>query len=484
MQKLYQINARVFTKQLGTTSPNIAETPTEYWKDLKDRGIDFVWLMGVWETSPNSIDKYCFHPSLVEEYDRANPEWQKKNVGGSPYAIEDYQISPLVGTLDDLLRAKSAINRAGLKLVLDFIPNHFNAESKLVETRPDLFFKASDKISGQPSPGFFERDNGCFANGRDPYFDPWTDTVQINYFLESTHEFMEQILLNLCEICDGVRCDMAMLVLPDIFQNTWGHLKQDDAVMQNFWRRAIPAVKRKNPTFLFMAEVYWDTEWRLQADGFDYTYDKKLLDLMLEGNISAIKGHLSGELSYHSKMVHFIENHDERRSLASFGFPKVMAAATVTATLPGMTLYFEGQWHGARKKLPVQLVMDTKEISCPCPIADHSDSQCACINKFYQQLLTATHHEVFDKGAWQLCTDESLGDLLAWKWKHQAKCIYVFINLTDRFVSAQITVEHAHEKIPSDRLNNIDRPNYLQKKEGESWSIQLPAYRSAIIEWG
>ena len=114
------------------------------------------------------------------------------------------------------------------------------------------------------------------AYGRDPYFDGWPDTLQLNYGNPRLQQAMIGELERIAGQCDGVRCDMAMLVLPEVFERTWG-IRPDP-----FWPKAIEAVRRGHPDFLFMAEVYWDLEWTLQQQGFDYTYDKRLYDRLRE----------------------------------------------------------------------------------------------------------------------------------------------------------------------------------------------------------
>ena len=116
------------------------------------------------------------------------------------------------------------------------------------------------------------------AYGRDPYFDGWPDTVQLDYSNLSVIEAMKNELVRIAGQCDGVRCDMAMLMLPYVFEKTWGRKAK------SFWPQAIMAARQQYPGFCLMAEVYWDMEWTLQQLGFDYTYDKRLYDRLVEGH--------------------------------------------------------------------------------------------------------------------------------------------------------------------------------------------------------
>ena len=104
---------------------------------------------------------------------------------------------------------------------------------------------------------------------------------------------------------------MAMLVLPDVFERTWG-LRAEP-----FWPRATTRVREQAPGFCFMAEVYWDLEWTLQQQGFDYTYDKRLYDRLRDGHVRPIREHFHADHDYQNKMARFLENHDEPRAAAT-----------------------------------------------------------------------------------------------------------------------------------------------------------------------
>src|SRR5690606_8887878 len=122
-----------------------------------------------------------------------------------------------------------------------------------------------------------------------------------------------------------------------------------------FWAEAIDAVRQKNPGFLMIAEAYWDLEWRLLSLGFDYTYDKRLLDRLHSGEAGPVRAHLSGDMEYQERQVRFLENHDETRARAAFSPAQQRAAAVIAATSPGMRFFHEGELEGRTLHLPVQL---------------------------------------------------------------------------------------------------------------------------------
>src|SRR5690606_525853 len=113
--------------------------------------------------------------------------------------------------------------------------------------------------------------------------------------------------------------------------------------------------RAEHPDLLFIAEVYWDLEWALQQQGFDYTYDKRLYDRLRAADARPARDHLHAEMAYQERLLRFIENHDEPRAAAAFGVQRSMAAAVLSFTVPGARLLHDGQLEGRTVKTPVQL---------------------------------------------------------------------------------------------------------------------------------
>ena len=199
------------------------------------------------------------------------------------------------------------------------------------------------------------------AHGRDPYFPGWPDTLQLNYGNPATQEAMIAELVKIAGQCDGVRCDMAMLVLPDVFERTW------NIQAQPFWPRATERVRERAPGFCFMAEVYWDLEWTLQQQGFDYTYDKRLYDRLRDGHARPVREHFHAGLDYQNKMARFLENHDEPRAAATFPADVHQAAAVITFLSPGLRFFHQGQFEGRRKRISPHLVSRSGRARRPGP---------------------------------------------------------------------------------------------------------------------
>ena len=397
--------------------------------------------MGVWQTGPNVLG-YALELGLKTAYSSVLPDWTEADVIGSPYAIDRYVLHQDLGQPKDLKTLKKRINKHGLKLILDFVPNHFHAESSWIKERPDVFLEVSppqlqlDKHTFYRSPVAEER---VFAHGKDPYFAAWQDTIQVNYAAGSAQQFMQEQLLNIAEVCDGVRCDMAMLPVPDVFARTWGHAIDTHAhEIQSFWPEAIQQVRKQQPDFCFIAEVYWDMEWELQQQGFDYTYDKRLRDRLIQLDTPGVKGHLLADLAFQSASVRFLENHDEDRILSELDPTQAQAAALISYTTPGMRFFYEGQWEGRRKRLPVQLGRLPEEVdfAVPSPISYKGVFDklpgFAPLNArepaFYEYLLALLSRATLQQGHWRLVQLPDHPHLVYSQWTLKDEQICILVN--------------------------------------------------------
>lgn len=455
--RILEVNTRLWIKKFESEGKEakLSNIPESYWDELVKLGIDAIWLMGIWETIPSANEKYCFTEDLVKGYSRVLPDWKKEDVIGSPYAINSYKVNPILGTNAELKKLKHVINKKGLLLILDFIPNHFHTESVMLEKYPEIFLQGGREHLRSDSYTYFEKNDKIFAHGKDPFFLAWQDTVQINYFSEDARKFMKDILLDLANFCDGVRCDMAMLPLNNTFKNTWvGPLQKNNFSVPEteFWEYAIKEVKSKNPDFIFIAEVYWNLEWDLQRLGFDFTYDKTLLDRLRFDSAKSVIEHLSADFAYQSKSLRFIENHDEQRCITALGKSKSKAAMVIISTILGGQLYFEGQFEGKKSKLPVQLGREPQE--------NLNDE----IKVFYERILRVSNDKVIRNGSWRLMNINSIGygdstneNMLSWLWEFSGEYIWVVVNFSESTSKGRIRLDlelsDQHFKL-NDILNN------------------------------
>lgn len=482
--RTFEINTRVWIKRFGANAA-LKDVPLTYFEELRQKGIDVIWLMGIWQTSKSSVEKYCFEPELISDYNYALPDWHKEDVIGSPYSINEYKINPELGTLEDLRNLRKKFHQIGLCLMLDFIPNHFSAESILLKTNPEIFLEVDEELFKSDPYTFFRspyHQDRFFTHGRDPFFPPWKDTAQVNFFSLESRKLLTEILLDLAELCDGVRCDMAMLPLNNTFQNTWvGVLNKagQKKPASEFWNEAIKEVKKSKPDFFFVGEAYWNLEWDLQQLGFDFTYDKKLTD-RLEGNdVFVIKDHFNADDEYQDRSVRFLENHDEKRAITKFGKEKSLAAATVISASKGMILYYDGQIEGKKIKLPLQLGREPQE------------RVSKRLSNYYDRILSITNCELFKSGSWKIIypeavssTDKTSEKIICFIWLFKRQVRIIAVNYSDESARCRIKVDlptDTSEVILDDLLNSISYKRSVTEMKEKGLFIELKAYNSHIF---
>ncbi len=388
---LYQLNTRVRLTELSlslghaATLDDIADTELDH---LVVMGFDWLWLLSVWQTGPAAQRISRSNAAWRREFEQTLPDLREDDIAGSGFAITRYSVHSDLGGDEALARLRTRARQRGLRLMLDFVPNHMAPDHAWTDEHPDYFVHGSEEDLVR-SPRNYCRvatKNGplLLAYGRDPYFDGWPDTLQLNYGNPQLQQAMIGELERIADQCDGVRCDMAMLVLPEVFERTWG-IRPD-----LFWPKATGTVRRQHPGFLFMAEVYWDMEWTLQQQGFDYTYDKRLYDRLREQRARPVREHLGADMAYQDKLARFLENHDEPRAASTFA-PEVHAAAAVLTFLsPGLRFFHQGQLAGRRTRISPHLVR------APDEAVDGALAQ------FYARLLAVLRQPLLRDGNWSL----------------------------------------------------------------------------------
>lgn len=355
---IYQVLPRLFgnntvrCEQNGDIEKNgcgkMADFTTKALHEIKQLGATHIWYTGLIEhATQTDYTKYGIrrdHPAVV------------KGKAGSPYAIKDYyDIDPDLAKkpakrmkeFEDLI---IRTHRAGLKVIMDFVPNHvarqYHSDVK-PQRMPDFGADDDTNTSFSPQNNFYycpgrklEGAIDFFAGEKEPYvempakatgndrfdsfvnIEDWYETVKLNYGVDygggrrcffhptpNTWEKMKDILSYWADKgIDGFRCDMAEMVPCE------------------FWGWVIPQIKEKHPSLLFIAEVYNPNEYRnyIYNGKFDYLYDKVGLYDTLRGvtcnNTSAsnITGCWERVNDIQDHMLNFMENHDEQRIASDF----------------------------------------------------------------------------------------------------------------------------------------------------------------------
>jgi len=445
---IFEINTWVWlddlSAKLGRTV-TLATVPDAEWDKIAAICIDAVWLMGVWERSPAGTKVAQLDEPLLH-YGRANfPDFTLGDIVGSPYCVRRYVPDERIGGLAGLAAAREQLRARGIALILDYVPNHVALDHRWVTERPGYLIQGS-QADLEDFPGQFVRAGpGIVALGRDPYFPPWRDVLQLNGFHPGVRDAAIATLSAIGERCDGVRCDMAMLLINNVFSQTWGE-RAGPAPEVEYWSYVIPAVKRKYPGMTFIAEVYWGLEWALLQQGFDYCYDKALYDRLIEGDPELVRAHLRADYSYQRQLVRFIENHDEPRASAVLSPGALRAAAVTISTLPGAALYHHGQLEGRRLQTPVAIGRRPPEPEDPA------------LQEFYGRLVKAGR--TMRRGQWRLCEvsgwpdNDSFRSIVAWCWQADERLRVIVVNLAP--TPSQGSVQLPADALPADALTLTD----------------------------
>ncbi len=428
---IHEVNTLTWLAALSDTAGHrvdLGSVPDETWDAMA--GYDAVWLMGVWQRSPAGVAIAMMNPSLTDSFASALPDYTPADVVGSPYCIRDYVVDGALGGQAGLAAARSELGARGVALILDFVPNHIAADHSWVFEHPERLVNGTQAdLDGDPT-AFVEVAGRVLANGRDPYSGAWPDVVQLNAFSADLRQAQVATLRQIADQCDGVRCDMAMLMMNETFVRTWG-ARVGPAPATDYWPELIAPVRETHPCFTFVAEAYWDLEWELQSQGFDHCYDKRLYDRLAHESAESVRLHLTADGAYQQGLLRFLENHDEPRAASVFSPEQHRAVAVATLTQCGARLVHDGQIEGRHIRLPVFLGR--------FPVEERDPALAA----FYAGLLAALSDPTFHTGAWQLCDrwgwpgNDHFEHIVTWCWEGETRWV-VAVNLSGGTAAAMI----------------------------------------------
>ncbi len=454
------------------------DIPTAALEALATKGFDWIWLLSVWQTGTGAQEASRTNPQWRHDFEETLPDLTDSDIAGSGFAITAYTVHQDLGGDIALARLRGRLRRLGMNLMLDFVCNHMAIDHPWVHEHPDYLIRGSEDDLAREPQNYFRAPSAdasqIFAYGRDPYFAGWADTVQLNYGNPELQRAMAGELSRIANQCDGLRCDMAMLVLPEVFVRTWG------IEAQPFWPTAIQRVRSDHPSFVFMAEVYWDLEWTLQQQGFNYCYDKRLYDRLHAGDALSVKGHLQAALEYQDHLARFLENHDEPRAAAVFPYDQHQAAAIITFLSPGLRFLHEGQFEGRLKRISPHLVRAPQE-------AINFD-----LAHFYESLLAVLRLPTVRDGRWWLleCLPAWDGNwthdcVIAFGWERSAsERLIVVVNYSDHQSQARVSLPFAN-LMGNVHLQELIATQSYDRESGDLATnglfVDLPAWGSHVF---
>ena len=473
---IYEINTLVWLNELSLKygkKIKLANIPGKEWDDMANLGFTAVWLMGVWERSPAGLFIARLNTGIMKDLREALPDLHDDDISGSPYCIRDYKADRHIGGAKGLAKARQELANRGLKLILDFVPNHVAPDHPWIKSHPEFFITGTDMEMIKYPDDFYRAGENIFAKARDPFYPPWPDVLQLNVFDEGLRKAMLETLKTIASQCDGIRCDMAMLLMNDIFSKTWPG-KAGPKPEQDFWASVIPEVKQQFPGFVFIAESYWDTEPALLNQGFDFCYDKRYYDY-LQVSTEKSKHHLLEMMTINEKLLRFLENHDEPRAAGLFSANRHKALALASLTQPGARLLHDGQLEGRTVKVPVFLCRRQNE-------PENQD-----LKEFYGKLLKILRSDPIQNGKWSACAvsgwydNQTCLNLLAWEWLGDQENLLIVVNLSDQ--TAQALVESSYPYLTGRTYQLFDViSGELFYRDGEN--LNYPELFIGLQAWG
>jgi hypothetical protein len=473
---LYQIHTRDWLWRLSQSDRLITldQIPDGELDRLTGFGFNWLYLLGVWQTGEAGREMSAQQASHAE-YDVALPGWQQADVVGSPFAVVSYDVHRDFGGNTALSVLRERLRKRGIRLILDFVANHTAIDHPWAHEQPDYYVSGTeDDLAREPQNYIRLNDGRIVAHGRDPYFPGWSDTLQLNYGNAALRSAMRAQLVAISQICDGVRCDMAMLILPEIFKKTWS------IETAEFWTEAIRSAREQHPDFLLMAEVYWGLEWELQQRGFDFTYDKELLDRLLERNADRVHGQLMATPEFQAKSARFLENHDEQRIAAILPVDVHKAAAILTYLVPGLHFFHDGQLSGYLRKPNIHLAHRAPEP--PNPDFEH----------LYKLLLNTLPEVCRDR--WQLLTtgpawegNLTFRDLICFNWFQNGRPTYLIaVNYADHpsqcYVNLPLPLGSEGVVVLEDRMGHESYRREIDQIRKEGLYLALPAWGYNVFQ--
>ena len=380
------------SRKYGRHIGRLDEIPDEDLQELADRGINSLWLIGVWERSRASrtIKQLCGNQDAV----------------ASAYSLFDYTIADDLGGEAAYITLRDRCYHHGVRLASDMVPNHMGIDSPWVIEHPEWFISRQDL----PYPSYsFEgpdlsHDGRCEIKIEDHYFSqsdaavvfrrrdrasgetryiyhgndgtsfPWNDTAQLDYLNPAVREQVIQTILHVARLFPVIRFDAAMTLAKRHFHRLWfpgpgssgaipsraeygmSQADFDRCMPHEFWREVVDRVAAEVPGTLLLAEAFWLMEgYFVRTLGMHRVYNSAFMNMMRdEENAkyrSVIKNTLEFDPDIMKRYVNFMSNPDERTAVDQFGTgDKCFGVAVMMSTLPGLPMFGHGQIEGFTEK--------------------------------------------------------------------------------------------------------------------------------------
>jgi hypothetical protein len=243
------VSSRLQAAALGRTRRRPAATLEDVSDAALERisadGFNWVWLLGGWQTGGAGRQVSRSRPEWRQEYADVLPDFTTDDICGSPFAVSDYVANGDFGGPFEVQKFRKRLGDRGVKLMLDFVPNHAALDHPWSRLHPEFYVEGSvDDLVREPH-NYCRGETGSGPRARPmgaiPIFPGWPDTLQLKYRHRKLRRAMLEVLDTIAGQCDGLRFDMAMLVLPEVVIRTWGDRGRDadgsPFADESFWSR-------------------------------------------------------------------------------------------------------------------------------------------------------------------------------------------------------------------------------------------------------
>lgn len=502
---LLEISTRPFLQILSEKYSRpinkIIDIPESVFDEWKQMGFEWIWMMGIWELGQYGLNLDRTSPKKKSDYDKLLPDWTSDDVIGSPYSIVSYTINPELGKEEDIAWLRKQLNQRGMKLMLDFVPNHTAIDSIELtkEKKRDFYIHFPDNMSLSEAHMTEEQFNqkygpnkiayGCASTNWKPLNEteaetvnlslkPWIDVAQLNYMNPELRKSRIEILLKIASQSDGIRCDVADIIFNRFFWKKWQFELENTGyklLKTEFWEDAISQVKSKFNNCVFLAEANYDYNESFKKCGFDYVYERLIIREIEKKdsvNLSQIKKVINDPDV--GRYAHTIENHDEKRSIetCSNNPLKEHSAAVLSLTLPGIHFVNQDQWCGYKREIGVQLRRAVKEK----PNEEFVT--------FYRKLFDILKLDVLKNGKFSVNDEKCFShqsDILSWKYQLDGNSVAVFVNFSDSPIDVTYKFSDADKNINevadlfNDKMIKLDKPN--------EFNLHLDQYNYILIKY-
>jgi len=380
------------SRQYGRHIGRLDEIPDQELALLAARGINSLWLIGVWERSRASktIKQLCGNRDAV----------------ASAYSLFDYRIADDLGGEPAYINLRDRAYHRGVRLASDMVPNHMGIDSPWVVEHPEWFiarweppypaytFNGPDlsgdgRVEIKIEDHYYEQSDAAVVfrrrdkssgetryiyHGNDGTSFPWNDTAQLDYLNPAVREQVIQTILHVARLFPVIRFDAAMTLAKRHFHRLWfpgpgssgaipsraeygmSQAEFDKHMPHEFWREVVDRVAAEVPGTLLLAEAFWLMEgYFVRTLGMHRVYNSAFMVMLRdEDNAkyrSVIKNTLEFDPDIMKRYVNFMSNPDERTAIDQFGKgDKCFGVAVMMSTLPGLPMFGHGQIEGFTEK--------------------------------------------------------------------------------------------------------------------------------------